>query len=62
MTFNDLLEKLKKEDELTVLEILDVNCPELIEYLENEIYDRQDRVRSYYGEDEENPHGEEESD
>lgn len=50
-TFNDLLEQLKKEDEVTVLEIVDVSSDELVDALEGIIYDRQQRVRDYYGED-----------
>lgn len=56
-TFNDLLEQLKKEDEVTVLEIVDVSSDELVDALEGIIYDKQQRVRDYYGEDEEDPHG-----
>ena len=51
LTFNDLVEHLKKEDELTILEILDLNSEDLSVLLENVIWDKQDRVRSYYGED-----------
>ena len=55
-TFDDLLQQLKKEDEVTVLEIVDVSSDELVDALEGIIYDRQQRVRDYYGEDEEDPH------
>ncbi len=51
MTFDDLLQQLKKEDEVTVLEIVDVSSDELVDALEGIIYDRQQRVRDYYGED-----------
>ena len=50
-TFNDLLEQLKKEDEVTVLEIVDISSDELVDALEGIIYDKQQRVRDYYGED-----------
>ena len=50
-TFNDLLEKLKQEEETILLEILNMNSVELVDALESYIYDNQDRVRQYYGED-----------
>lgn len=52
-TFNDLLEQLKKEDEVTVLEILDLASDELVDALESIIFDKQQRVRDYYNEDDE---------
>lgn len=48
-TFNDLLDQLKQEDEVTLLEILNINTEELVDMLESVIYDKQDRVRDYYG-------------
>jgi hypothetical protein len=53
MTFDDIKERLKKESELDFLEILDLTSVELVELLEAEIYDKQDRIRAYYDEDEE---------
>ena len=58
-TFNDLLERLELEDEVTILEILNLSTEELVDTLEPMIYVRQDRVRSYYGEDDETMDGEE---
>ena len=58
-TYNDLLERLKLEDEVTILEILNLSTGELVDTLEPMIYVRQDRVRSYYGEDDETVDGEE---
>jgi len=52
-TFHDLLEQLKHEDEVTVLEILDIASDELVDALEGIIFDRQQRVRDYYNEDDE---------
>ena len=52
-TFNDLLELLKKENEITLLEILDLSSEELVDYLRDVIDDKQSKVREYYGEDEE---------
>lgn len=51
MTFNDLIEKLKQEDEITLLEILDLSSAELVDFLESTIFDKQDRIRDYYNED-----------
>lgn len=53
MTFYDLQERLSKEDEVTLLEILDLSSGELVDLLESVIYDKQDSIRSYYGDDEE---------
>lgn len=50
--FEDLLERLKQEDEVTVLELVDIATHELVDALEGYIYDKQDRIRSYYGENE----------
>lgn len=58
-TYNDLLERLKLEDEVTIVEILNLSTEELVDTLEPMIYVRQDRVRSYYGEDDETVDGEE---
>ena len=58
-TFNDLLERLKLEDEVTIVEILNLSTEELVDTLEPMIYVRQERVRSYYGEDDETVDGEE---
>jgi hypothetical protein len=58
-TFHDLLEQLKHEDEVTVLEILGIASDELVDALEGIIFDRQQRVRDYYNEDDETVHGEE---
>lgn len=51
-TFNDLLEQLKKEDEVTLLEILDLTSEDIVDLLEYVIYDKQDRIWNHYGEDE----------
>ena len=58
-TYNDLLERLKLEDEVTIVEILNLSTEELVDTLEPMIYVRQERVRSYYGEDDETVDGEE---
>lgn len=51
MTFDDLIERLKLEDEVTLLEILDLSTSELVDTLWSEIYDKQERIREYYNED-----------
>lgn len=48
ITFNDLCEQLKREDELSLLEILDISSDELVEMLESYISDNQDHIRHYY--------------
>ena len=50
MTFNELCELLKKEDEVTLLELLDLSSSELVDTLESFIEDKQDKLRSYYNE------------
>ena len=62
MTFEDLKQLLSKESELDFLEILDLTSVELVDLLEAEIYDKQDRIRTYYNEDEEDDNWEEISD
>lgn len=51
MTFDDLLERLRKEDEVTILELLGFNSDDLVDIFESFIYDRQDYLRNYYWED-----------
>lgn len=49
-TFQDLLEQLKREDEVTILEILDMTSEDLVNKLEDIIFDKQDLILEYYGE------------
>ena len=51
-TFSELLDKLKSEDETTLLELLDLTSLELVDYLEDVIFREQEKLREYYGEDE----------
>lgn len=53
MTFDDLKETLKHEDEVTIIELLDLTSEDLVEILESFIEDKQDKLRNYYGEDSE---------
>lgn len=53
MIFDDLCENLKHEDEVTLLEILDLSSEELVDLLESTIFDKQQRVRDYYGDNDE---------
>ena len=50
-TFSELLDKLKSEDETTLLELLDLTSLELVDYLEDVIFREQEKLREYYGED-----------
>lgn len=50
-TFADLLEHLKREDELSLLEILNLTSKELVDLLEDLIFDNQESIRAHYGED-----------
>lgn len=49
ITFNDLLERLKHEDEVTLLEVLNLSSGELVDALVSLIEDKQDIIREYYG-------------
>lgn len=49
-TIEDLKEKLKLEDELDILTILQIESPELVEALSDHIIEKQDKLREYYGE------------
>lgn len=51
--FDDLKERLRKEDEITLLELLDLSSVELVDILESFIFDKQERLRDYYGESDE---------
>ena len=51
-TFSELLDKLKSEDETTLLELLDLTSLELVDYQEDVIFREQEKLREYYGEDE----------
>jgi len=59
-TFADLLDRLKREDEVTLLEILDLGSDELVDALEDVIYNQQEKIRVYYGEGIQDMDGEEE--
>ena len=59
MTFNDLKELLAKEDEVTLIELLDLKSADMVEILESYIFDCQDKLRNYYGENSEDVGGEE---
>lgn len=48
MTFADLCDLLKKEDEVTLIELLNLSSTELVDVLETFIEDRQEYLRAYY--------------
>ena len=50
MTFDDLKERLKHEDEVTVIELLNLSSEELVDILESYVYDKQEQLRDYYSE------------
>ncbi len=50
LTFNDLCELLKKEDEVTLIELLNLSSEQLVDILESFIEDKQDSLRNYYNE------------
>lgn len=52
MTFVDLCDQLKKEDEVTLIELLNLSSTELVDALESFIEDRQEYLRNYYADSE----------
>lgn len=52
MTFGDLCDQLKKEDEVTLIELLNLSSAELVDALESFIEDRQEYLRNYYADSE----------
>lgn len=52
-TFDDLLQQLKKEDEVTILEILNITPEDLVDNLESYIFDKQEIIWNSYNEDSE---------
>jgi len=47
-TFADVLERLKRETEVDLLEILDLSSEELVDLLQDTIEDKLDRILNYY--------------
>lgn len=58
-TFSDVLEALKRETEVDLLEILNLSSEELVDLLQDTIEEKIDRIRNYYGENDETVDGEE---
>lgn len=54
LTHNELCEKLKQLDEITLLEILNISAEEIVERFKDEIDDRFDNLTEQF-EDEDNP-------
>lgn len=52
-TFEDIKEKLKNCDELTILELLDVTSEELVLFLEDQIEEKFDELEEYFTDEEE---------
>lgn len=53
ITFDDLCELLKKEDEVTVVELLDLRSDTLVDTFQDVVELRQEQLRAYYGETDE---------
>ena len=52
-TFADVLERLKRETEVDLLEILDLSSEELVDLLQDTIEDKLDKILQYYEDSEE---------
>ncbi len=50
-TFADLIDTLKREDEVTLLEVLGISSSELVDLIESYIFDKQETIWNYYNED-----------
>ena len=51
-TFEELKQDLCGLDEVTLLELLDIESVDLVEHYSDDIYDQQDKLRSYlYGDE-----------
>jgi Mg2+ and Co2+ transporter CorA len=51
LTMQDLLDKLRELDELTILELLDVTSEELVMDLQDRIVEKFDQLVEYFGDD-----------
>ena len=47
-TFADVLDDLKRETEVDLLEILDLSSEELVDLLQDTVEDKLDRILNYY--------------
>ena len=52
-TFADVLDDLKRETEVDLLEILDLSSEELVDLLQDTIEDKLDKILAYYEKDNE---------
>ena len=52
-TFTDVLDDLKRETEVDLLEILDLSSEELVDLLRDTIEDKLDKILQYYEDSEE---------
>lgn len=53
MTLDDIKNKLKDYDALTLVEILDLSSEELVYYLNDVIEEKQDELRKYFQDEDE---------
>ena len=51
MNINDIIEKLKGEDETTILELLDIESEELVDAFKKKIRSRRDYIEKFFGEE-----------
>ena len=51
MLFKELLERLKREDEVYLLELINISSDELVDMFEDKIHDRQEYIRKQLAED-----------
>jgi hypothetical protein len=49
LTLNELMDKLKEMDEMTILELLDVTSEELVMDLQDRIIEKYDILLEYFG-------------
>jgi hypothetical protein len=54
LTFPELLDKLKREDEVYLLELLNIHSDELVERFVDVVEDMYDEIVTEYGDEEEN--------
>jgi hypothetical protein len=52
LTIEEIKEQLTQLDEMTVLELLDITSEELVEFLTDQIIERQDVLREYLTDEE----------
>lgn len=54
LTYNELLQELKEMDEISLLELLDVNSNDIVDAFDDHIMEMQDELRRKFSDEEEN--------